>query len=268
MRVNTTREKLREGKVVFGGIISGFAPEMVELLGLIGYDFAFLDCEHGAMSFDQVEHMVRAAEGVGITPIVRVPDHGDSTILRFLDRGVQGIIVPHVNTAEQAARVAAAARYYPEGHRGAGGGRAHDYNVHAPGSETRRWVNQQLLVIPMCEETTAVANLEQIIAVPGVDVIHVASGDLGQSMGNPPAAEVRTVLTDVVRRVRAGGKYAGVGGNAPTDPAGVAELIAEGASFVTISALGLLRVGAEAFRDGVQAAVAQRGAARAAAEDA
>ena len=263
MRVNTTRAKLLEGKVVFGGIISGFAPELVELLGAIGYDFAFLDCEHGSMSPDQVEHMVRAAEVFGITPIVRVPDHGDATILRYLDRGVQGIIVPHVNTAEQAAHVVAAARYAPEGHRGAGGGRAHDYNVHAPGSETRRWINEQLLVIPMCEETEAVANLEQILAVPGVDVVHVASGDLGQSMGNPPAVEVRRVMADVVRRVRAGGKYAGIGGNAPTDPAGVAALIAEGASFVTISALGLLRLGAEAFRNGVDAAVARAGSERA-----
>lgn len=256
MRTNTTKARLREGKVVFGGIVSGFAPEMVELLGAIGYDFAFLDCEHGSMTFDQVEHMVRAAEAFDITPIVRVPDHGDSTILRFLDRGVQGIIVPHVNTAEQARNVVAAARYAPEGHRGAGGGRAHGYNVHASGAETRRWVNDELLVIPMCEETEAVANLEAILAVPGVDVIHVASGDLGQSMGNPPAAEVRAVMADVVRRVRVGGKYAGIGGNAPTDPQGVADLIAQGASFVTISALGLLRVGAEAFRNGVEAAIA------------
>lgn len=257
MRVNTTRAKLLDGKVVFGGIISGFAPELVELLGLIGYDFAFLDCEHGPMGLDQLEQMVRAAEVVGITPIVRVSDHADATILRVLDRGVQGIIVPHVNTAEQAARVAAAARYYPEGHRGAAGGRAHDYNVHAPRVETSRWINEQLLVIPMCEETEAVANLEQIVAVPGVDVVHVAAGDLGQSMGNPPAAEVRRVMADVVRRVRVGGKYAGIGGNAPTDPDGVAALIAEGASFVTVPALGLLRLGADAFRAGVEAAIAR-----------
>ncbi|MFA7249396.1 MAG: aldolase/citrate lyase family protein [Dehalococcoidia bacterium] len=260
MRVNTTKAKLLGGGVVFGGIVSGFSPETVELLGLIGYDFVFIDCEHGSFGLDQVEQMVRAAEVAGITPIARVPDHQDATILRILDRGVQGIIVPHVNTAADAVRVTTAARYYPEGHRGAGGGRAHDYNVHASRVDTSRWLNEQLLVIPMCEETEAVANLEAILAVPGVDVVHVASGDLGQSMGNPPAAEVRRVMADVVHRVRAAGKYAGVGGNAPSDPDGVAALIAEGASFVTVPALGLLRLGAEAFQNGVAAARERRGA--------
>ena len=98
--------------------------------------------------------MVRAAEVFGITPITRIPNHEDSTILRFLDRGVQGIIVPHINTREAAEAVARAARYYPEGHRGMA-------QVDAPtitasgchGSESTRWVNAQLLVIPMIEET-------------------------------------------------------------------------------------------------------------------
>ena len=141
MRTNITKAKLSEGKVVVGGLISSFAPDQVELFGAIGYDFVMIDCEHGPMSVDQVENMVRAAEVFGITPIARVPDHTDATILRFLDRGVQGIIVPHVNTREQAEAIAGAARYYPEGHRGSAGGRAHDYNVHAGRVESARWLN-------------------------------------------------------------------------------------------------------------------------------
>jgi 4-hydroxy-2-oxoheptanedioate aldolase len=229
---------------------------MVELFGAIGYDFVFLDCEHGSMGPLEVEHMVRAAEAYNITPIVRIPDHADATILRYLDRGAQGIIVPHVNTREQAERIVAAARYYPEGHRGAAGGRAHEYNVETTPQESRAWLNEQVLVIPMCEETEAIDNLDGILAVPGVDVIHIASGDLGQSMRYPPAAELRRVMIDVVGRVRAAGKHAGVGGNSPRDPEGVAELIAAGANFVTVPALGALRVGAEDFRDQVNAAVA------------
>ena len=97
---------MAEGKVVFGAIISRHAPDLVELFGAIGYDFVMIDCEHGPMSLDEVEHMVRAAEVFGITPITRIPNHEDSTILRFLDRGVQGIIVPHVNTREAAEAVA------------------------------------------------------------------------------------------------------------------------------------------------------------------
>jgi 4-hydroxy-2-oxoheptanedioate aldolase len=248
MRVNTTKQKLNEGKVVFGGIISGFAPEMIEILALIGYDFAFLDCEHGPMSYDQVEQMVRTSEAAGVTPIVRVPDHEDSTLLRYLDRGVQGLVIPHVNTPEEAAEVAQAARYFPEGHRGVASGRAHDYNVNGPRVETTRFINDNLLVIPMCEDIEAVKNLDAIMNTPGIDIVHTASSDLGQSMGNPPHSEVRDLMLEVVRRVRAGGKHAGIGGNSPTDTEGVGKLIDAGANFVTVSALGLLRVGAEQFR--------------------
>ena len=255
MRTNTTKAKLAEGKVVFGAIISRHAPDLVELFGAIGYDFVMIDGEHGSMSLDEVEHMVRAAEVFGITPIARIPNHEDSTILRFLDRGVQGIIVPHINTGEAAEAVASAARYHPDGHRGVAGGRPHDYGVGVSRAQSTRWINNQLLVIPMIEETEAVDNLDAILAVSGVDVLHVASGDLGQSMGNPEAAAVRQLMRQVVPRIRAGGKLVGVGGNSPADAAGVAEFIRLGANFVTISSLGLLRLGAEDFRRRVQAAL-------------
>jgi 2-keto-3-deoxy-L-rhamnonate aldolase RhmA len=255
MRTNTTKAKLAEGKVVFGAIIGHHAPDLVELFGAIGYDFVMIDCEHGPMSLDEVEHMVRAAEVFGITPITRIPNHDDSTILRFLDRGVQGIIVPHVNTREAAQAVAGAARYHPDGHRGVAGGRAHDYGVGGSREQSGRWINSQLLVIPMVEETEAVDNLDAILSVGGVDVLHVASGDLGQSMGNPGPAAVRELMRQVIPRIRSGGKLVGVGGNSPADAAGVAEFIKLGANFVTISALGLLRLGAEDFRRRVEAAL-------------
>ena len=253
MRTNSTKAKLNNGEVVYGAIISRHAPDLVEIFGAIGYDFVMIDCEHGPMNLDQVEHMVRAAEAFGITPITRIPDHSDSTILRFLDRGVQGIIVPHVNTREQADAIARAARYYPDGHRGVGGGRAHDYGVGISRDESTRWINAETLVIPMIEETEAVENLDAILSVPGVDVLHVASGDLGQSMGNPGPAAVRQLMGELVPKVRAGGKNVGVGGNNPADAVGVAEFIKLGANFVTVSSQGLLRLGAEDFKRRVEA---------------
>ena len=255
MRTNTTKAKLSEGQVVFGAIINRYAPDLVELFGVLGYDFVMIDCEHGPMDLDQVEHMVRAGEVFGITPIARIPDHAEATILRFLDRGVQGVIVPHINTREEADAVARAARYYPDGHRGMGGGRAHDYGVGVTRDESTAWINSQVLVIPMVEETEAVENLDSILGVTGVDVLHVAAGDLGQSMGNPGPADVRRLMSQVIPKIRAGGKNVGVGGNSPADAAGVAEFIKLGANFVTISALGLLRLGAEDFRKRVDAAL-------------
>ncbi|PKB72391.1 MAG: hypothetical protein BZY87_00120 [SAR202 cluster bacterium Io17-Chloro-G6] len=255
MRTNTTKTKLAEGNVVYGAIVSRFAPDIVEIFGAIGYDFVMIDCEHGPMDLDQVEHMVRAAEVFGITPIARIPNHSDSTILRFLDRGVQGIIVPHINTREEAESVAQAARYYPEGHRGVGGGRAHDYGVGVARDESTRWVNSQILVIPMVEETEAVDNLDAILGVPGLDVLHVAAGDLGQSMGNPGAAEVRSLMSQVIPRIKGSGKHVGAGGNSPSDAAGVAEFIKLGANFITVSSQGLLRLAGEDFRRRVEAAL-------------
>ncbi|MDA0770141.1 MAG: hypothetical protein BZY79_01600 [SAR202 cluster bacterium Casp-Chloro-G4] len=253
MRTNSTKAKLKNGEVVYGAIISRDSPDLVELFGAIGFDFVMIDCEHGPMNLDQVEHMVRAAEVFGITPITRIPDHADSTILRFLDRGVQGIIVPHVNTREQADAIARAARYHPEGHRGVAGGRPHDYGVGISREESMRWINAEILVIPMVEETEAVENLDAILSVPGVDVLHVASGDLGQSMGNPGPAAVRQLMREVVPKIRAGGKNVGVGGNNPADAAGIAEFIKLGANFVTVSSHGLLQLGALDFKRRVQA---------------
>ena len=258
LRTNTTKAKLTEGKVVLGAIISEHAPGMVELFGALGYDFVMIDCEHGGMDLNQVEHMVRAAEVFNISPLARIPDHQPQTILRFLDRGVQGLIVPHVNTADQAAAVVQAARYQPEGRRSIAGGRAHDYNVHVGRSEATSWINSQVMVIPMIEDLEAVTNLDAIVKVSGIDVLHVASGDLGQSMGDPGPQLVRAKMREVVSRVHASGVKAGIGGNSATDAEGVAELVNLGASFVTIQAWGLLRLGAEAFRTGVEASFSHR----------
>lgn len=256
MRTNQTKQKLADGKAVFGGIIASHAPDQVELLGAIGYDFVMIDAEHGPMSLTEIEDMVRAAEIFEITPLVRVVDHADETILRVLDRGVQGIIVPHVNTRAEAESIARAARYYPDGTRGVGSGRAHDYGIGMSRADSTRWINDNTLVVAMCEEVEAIDNLDEILQVPGIDVVHVASSDLTQSMGYPPASEVRDVMTKTVGRIRAGGKAAGVGGNSPYEPESAAAFISAGANFVTIQALSLLRIGAETYRKTVDAALA------------
>jgi 4-hydroxy-2-oxoheptanedioate aldolase len=262
MRTNTTKAKLGAGRAVFGAIIGEHAPGLVELFGKLGYDFVMIDCEHGGMDLNQVEHMVRAAEVFGITPLARIPDHQPATVLRFLDRGVQGIIVPHVSTPVQAAAVARASRYHPDGTRSIAGGRPRDYNVGVSRADSTRWINEQTLVIAMIEDTAAVESLDAILAVPGLDVLHVASGDLGQSMGNPDPALVRAKMRELVARIHAAGRHAGIGGNAPTDHEGIAELMALGASFVTIQATGLLRLGSDLVRERVSAALDRAPAGR------
>ena len=252
MQINLTKEKLKSGSPAFGAIIHEYSPGTVELFGAIGYDFVMIDCEHGGMSVDQVENMVRGAEVFGITPIARIPNHDASTILRFLDRGVQGIIVPHINTRSQAEGVTEAARYHPEGCRGVGGGRAHDYGINTTRSESTKFVNDNILVIPMIEEVEAIKNVGEIALVEGVDVLHVAPGDLGQSMGNPAQSEIREAMDKVVPKIRGAGKWVGVGGNSPSDVERVSDLINLGANMITIAAQGLMKSGAESFRRSVE----------------
>tara|TARA_A100001037_G_scaffold153346_1_gene138466 strand:- start:882 stop:1655 length:774 start_codon:yes stop_codon:yes gene_type:complete len=248
MRVNTTKNKLSEGFPVFGPIINEYSPGMVEIFGALDYDFVMIDCEHGSMNVAQVENMVRASESFGITPIARIPDHNDATILRFLDRGVQGIIVPHVNTRSQAESISRAARYYPEGHRGVGGGRSHNYGVGLSRSESTSGLNSNLLVIPMIEEVEAVQNVDEIASVEGVDILHVAPGDLAQSMGNASVDEVRNVMDEVIPKIKTSGKWSGVGGNSPSDITRILDLINLGANFVTVGANAILIKAAQDFK--------------------
>ena len=127
MRVNETKQKLAAGQTVIGVIVGEYAPVALEVVGQLRFDFVMIDCEHGSMSLGEVENLVRAAESFGITPLARVPDHAPSTLLRFLDRGVQGVIVPHVNDAAEAEAVVRAARYWPEGERSIGTTRVGKY---------------------------------------------------------------------------------------------------------------------------------------------
>ena len=256
MRINETKRKLQAGETAIGVIVGEYAPVALEVVGRLEFDFVMIDCEHGSMSLDQVENLVRAAESFDITPLARVPDHMPSTLLRFLDRGVQGVIVPHVNSAAEAEAVVKAARYWPEGERSIGTTRAHDYAIGVTREQSTRFLNEQVMVLPMVEHIDAVRQLDAILKVPGIDVVHFAQNDLSQSMGFPDPAEVRQTMLGAIAKARAAGVAAGVGGNNPSDAAGVAELIKAGGNFVTLSLLGLLQVGASTFREKLAAAMA------------
>lgn len=123
MRTNKIFEKIRTGKRAYGcdvTFVSTTLVELVELVGRSGFDFIRLDGEHGPFTPDTLENMCRVAEMVGVTTIARVPDIEDSTILRCLDRGIMGIVGPHITTAERAELLSKACRYAPLGNRSFG----------------------------------------------------------------------------------------------------------------------------------------------------
>lgn len=213
VRTNRAKAKLLAGEMAIGGSVNFYAPIIVELYGVLGFDWVWIDCEHGSSNDSESENMIRAAELHDLTPVVRVPNAAPSTLLRFLDRGAQGLIVPHINTRDAAAAVARAARYYPMGDRSsATGGRTNRLGSGLPPAEYYAAANRETLVICMIETPEAVANVRDIASVAGVDAVLVGSSDLTQAMGMPPPAQVDAAISQVIDGALAAGKIVGVAG--------------------------------------------------------
>ena len=199
------------------------------------------------MNEQTAEEMVRAAEVVDITPLVRVPANRPEVILRYLDRGAAGVVVPHVNTRGDAERAVAAVKFAPEGTRGYAAGR---WTIGTSGNPFE-FANRETLVICMVEELEGVTNLEEILAVPGVDVIHIGAGDLSQTLGvigQPKHPRVLDLVRQLITRTVAGGKVAGTGGVQVTDYDGVRANITLGARFITLSPGSLLEAATLEFQ--------------------
>ena len=150
-----------------------------------GYDWLFLDLEHNSMDLDIAVQISVAALGVGIAPIVRVPARQLWMATRVLDGGALGIVMPHVDTPEEAKAIAAALRYPPQGHRSVAGGLPHlRYEKH-PLAEICAAINDATMVIVMLETPLAIANADAIAAVPGIDSLLIGTNDLAMELGIP-----------------------------------------------------------------------------------
>lgn len=243
MRHNRAKEKLSSGKPVTVVAPGYSSAGLVELLGHLGFDAVFIDCEHGPVGWEDVEHMVRAAELVDVTPIVRVQSNDPSTITRALDRGAGGVQVPHVNTRMEAEAAVRSAKFAPIGHRGYAGGRS---SLGVKGSFTQH-ANDETMVIAMLEEAEALRNLDEILTVPHIDAFFIAPGDLSQSMGYPgqlDQPEVQAAVDAAVSRIRRAGRAAGV---LTTDAASARRYLVLGALFFYVALASLLRPTARDF---------------------
>lgn len=183
MVANRTKARLRTGETVFGCFVRYPDAGLVELLALQGFDFLVLDGEHGTMEPRDCEHMVRAAELHGTTPLARVPENRASTMLRFLDTGALGVHVPLCGSPEDAEAAVQAVKYAPRGRRGLAGVRAASYGQREPLAEYVVRANEETLVVVQVETSAAVACAAEIAAIDGVDVVFVGPTDLSQALG-------------------------------------------------------------------------------------
>ncbi len=254
MRTNRLKAKIRAGEPTFGVSVMIPSPQVVEMVGRLGFDWVLIDCEHGTITPETVELMVMAAASSGITPIARPWRNSADAILRVMDRGVMGVQVPHVNTAADARRAVSAAKYHPLGSRGlAAGTRPAHYGLGVTASEYIEWVNRETLVCVQLEESEALQNIDEILAVDGVDVFFVGPSDLSQSMGYPgqtSAPPVQEAIDGAFAAIVAAGKAPGSAGGADA----IASYLRKGCLYVYTHVPKLLAAGAEAFYGRVRGA--------------
>jgi 2-dehydro-3-deoxy-L-rhamnonate aldolase len=231
---NRFKEAIAKGEVLYGLWLSTASPYMAELAAGADYDWLLIDGEHAPNTIQTVLGQLQAVAPYPAYPVVR-PLEGNTALLKqVLDIGAQTVLVPMVDTAEDAKRMVAALRYPPNGQRGVGAsiarasrwGRVSGYMAKA---------ESELCLLVQVESREALGNLDAIMAVEGVDGVFIGPADLSASMGHPDDAghpEVQAAIEDCLKRIRAAGKAAGT---LCTDPAAARKCIEWGANFVAVA---------------------------------
>jgi 2-keto-3-deoxy-L-rhamnonate aldolase RhmA len=213
---NHALRQLRAGKLAIGlGLRQARTADTAQILKTAGFDWMFIDCEHGSTSIETACELAVAAQDSGVAPIVRVP-YGQLTMAtRVLDGGAMGIVIPHVDTPEEARDIADKLRYPPRGHRSVGGADAQFDYAPPPLGEMTKAIDEQMLLTVMIETPKAVENAEAIAAVPGIDCLLVGSSDLSMELGIPGDrghVKIQESVDKVVAACRKHGKWPGMGG--------------------------------------------------------
>ena len=247
MKQNRMKEKLRAGEPVFGVSIMIPSPQIVEMVAAAGFDWVLLDCEHGTLTLESVELMAMASEASGITAIARPMTKSPEHILQVLDRGVMGVQVPHVNTAEDAREVIAAVKYHPAGRRGlAAGTRAAAYDSHGTLADYVKAANDATLIAIQLEDRPAIENIDELLKVNDIDVFFIGPSDLSQSMGhpgNPKAPVVAEAIDNSFRKMVAAHRTPGT----PATAENVREVLDKGVLYIYTHLPRLLSTSAKAY---------------------
>jgi len=247
MRPNTMKEKLARGEAALGCSVMLPSPQVVEMLGHAGFDWVLIDCEHGSIGPADVELMAMACDAVGIASVARPRTSAAADIQAVMDRGVMGVQVPHVNTAEDARRAVAAVKFGPGAARGlAAGTRPDRWGLGGPMADFAASANARSLVCVQLEHEEAIRNVDEIVQVPGIDVFFIGPSDLSQSMGhpgNPKAEPVARAIDAALASILAAGRTAGMPATADT----LAEVLGKGCRYIYTHLPRLIGAGAARF---------------------
>jgi 4-hydroxy-2-oxoheptanedioate aldolase len=247
MRANHVRRRLAAGEPSVGTWLSLPSPEVAEYVSRLGFDWLVIDAEHNPIDIRTLAQMFAAMAASNTAPMVRIPWNSAENFKRVLDAGAWGVVVPMVNSREEAEQAVSAARYYPDGTRSVGGGRF-PMSFNATADEYRRNANDQILVVLQIEHIQGVENADAILSVPGVDACFIGPNDLAASMGlglGVPLESEDPRLMEAIAEIRNACVRNGVAPGIHTSgAAGVNQRITEGFQFCALaSELGYMLSG-------------------------
>jgi len=231
---NKLKEKLNKGKAVLGTWNTLSSPLVTEVLAQSGLDFQIIDLEHGPFAMDKIHLHVSACENSQCTPLVRIPSNSDWMALQALDQGAHGVVVPHIDSVDDARTFVDAAKYYPRGNRGftpfskAGGFTNTNVDEYIS-----RAIDETINIV-IIESKKGLDNLEEILKMDAIDIIYIGAYDLSQALGHPGNTkhpEVVRAIQQGVSLVNDAGKYAG--GFVPQSKDEIQELLDIGMKFIT-----------------------------------
>lgn len=232
MMKNRVKEMLKQGQATLGTWVTTASPDIAEILANIGFDWLIFDMEHAPLSIETVQNLIQATNGSDVVPIVRVAWNDQVLIKLALDIGSYGLLVPLVNSREDAVKAVQAAKYPPVGIRGVGPRRASNYYRSFQDYLAR--ANEEIMVVVQIEHPKAVENIDNILSVEGLDAVYIGPADLTASMGlfgqysNPEVVKT-------IDKILLSCKKAGVPvGTHAFDAESVSKLISKGFRFITI----------------------------------
>lgn len=232
----TLKEKLTNNEITFGSWITIGHPAIAEILAFAGFDWLTIDMEHSAITLAEAQSLIQTIELSGCTPLVRVGSNDPVIIKRVMDAGSHGVIVPQVNSVQEAKQAVDAVKYPPKGERGVGLARAQGYGINF--EEYKEWNDNNSVVIVQIENILGVDNLEEIITVEGIDGFIVGPYDLSASLGVPGEFEHPKYLKAIEKInsvINNDSKIAAGFHVVPLEPEMVKDKIEEGYSFLAYS---------------------------------
>lgn len=233
--INPVKQRLRAGDAALGmNVRMSRSPDIVRIAKATGHDFIFIDCQHSIFNLETIHQMAQMALAIGIAPLVRAKGIDDPDVSLLLDNGVTGIVYPDISTAAQARRAVEVCRFAPLGKRSVVGGYPHFDYQSVPLGKAVPELDEACLLVCMIETAEGLANIEEICAVPGIDVIHMGTNDFAANIGKAGQfddPEVVAAQARVIEVARRHGKFAGCGGNRNVERQ--VRAIRSGAQFVT-----------------------------------